>query len=1282
MKVRRLCKSACSLVLAGMMAFMSPLATLAAQIDESDEEIIVVDDLFVEDTGYEVTVDDESVDEAISDVFSEGSEDTDTEVVVEEYSDLPVHYADANGNEADPEQVQKYLEMIGEGIASLESPLEFAGFATGEIIPAVIGLDSKKSETQEIMEQLDTVLKNQDEMMSQLKDIKNELAKQELISDIRDFYKLDFADELATNYGALRDMDLGRNDYAGKSDDYIDRARKQLLYFSYVGDHNSTLEDIPGDIIDDTLDKSCFEMGNYLKLGETGYGMIDVTYGNGKDTLFGVYARNCQYKYHWEHQSYDDWISFRNAAFNRYLLAATLLSMSLQARIKVRSKHDLPSPDMIKRLEDLRNQVKDVCNAYTKSAVVKHSDSVRHYWYGADSKTDILLYTRANEQKVPKDTEGYGTGDWFHGRWLYYGPGPLKGVTYAKGYDQAKEKPVWYADKVNPDFWMPYTHYSSAGGYCKCPSADWFKAVKEDYTSNTSLYDILFSKSQGGLSAPSGSGSSWRFMINPDSSRKLVYDQYTWHPDRINMPLMKSDGTLDKSGSNGDGVDFYMYHYDSNEIDTDYIKNGYRVIGIGIADKDPNPRADLTEEQVEKLNERCKDIWNNAKNEGNVYADQIIHKSDEEEQKEWFKGSAADLEYSYVTKDGELIPGYPVEVSVNGEVLDNTDYDEYSKDNAIIVGLHADYLEELPVGNKTLSCRFSNGTSGYEEEQPPVVITSFDVKQKDLTVYAKKDGKYINCDPSTVIAGEGLSLVARNAAGEEVSVTWSSSDDRIAKVDQAGKVTSLAGGTVTITATASETGMTANMTLTVLSVAKSVKIQADKTQVAVGSSITLTVSDEPKETTAGFTWSVDGDNACINVSQDSRTAMITGEREGTVKVRVSANGNDEATDEISIEVTSSTSKDFTINGKAGAKDVALGKTLSMVVNWTNGKPKDSKVTWSVRSVDGAATISKSGVLKGTSEGKVVVEAVSNADPRKTASTEIQVYVPVQKIALNTTKGTLSKANYANALDLNVIITGVSGKNPTGVNVGEEPKVTYTVDSKYAGDIELAQTGNSAKIKAKESAALAKNIPVTATVEAYNGYKKSLTCKVSIVASNPLKSMKLSKTSMTIRVGEKAKLDAILNPLNPDGNTGVKWSSDDPDVVSVDDNGNITASSAGDAVIIAKTVQNVKKGTKSEPLKVRCKIKVKPRISLTIATPNDTKLEIGKKLTIKTKWPEGKPSNSKIKWSVAPISGKATVDQKGVLTGVSEGTVIVKAVSEADPSLSAAVYINITAGKSK
>ena len=101
MRVRRLCKTACSAALAVTMALMSPLATLAAQIDESDEEIIVVeessagdmtdivlDDLFNYDTGNEVAVGEESVDEAIPELSAEGSQGIDT---------------DSSGDDVDPE---------------------------------------------------------------------------------------------------------------------------------------------------------------------------------------------------------------------------------------------------------------------------------------------------------------------------------------------------------------------------------------------------------------------------------------------------------------------------------------------------------------------------------------------------------------------------------------------------------------------------------------------------------------------------------------------------------------------------------------------------------------------------------------------------------------------------------------------------------------------------------------------------------------------------------------------------------------------------------------------------------------------------------------------------------------------------------------------------------------------------------------------------------------------------------------------------------------------------
>ena len=164
-------------------------------------------------------------------------------------------------------------------------------------------------------------------------------------------------------------------------------------------------------------------------------------------------------------------------------------------------------------------------------------------------------------------------------------------------------------------------------------------------------------------------------------------------------------------------------------------------------------------------------------------------------------------------------------------------------------------------------------------------------------------------------------------------------------------------------------------------------------------------------------------------------------------------------------------------------------------------PKNKNLVWKVTGPDGIsdasdiAVISQKGVLTGKSEGTVRVTATSVSNPSKSAYCEINVYVPVKKVALTATKGTVTAQK---GMELGVTVTSVTeGVKATGERLGAEPSVEYTVDKKYADSLIILKKGNSAVIKAAEGAAARKNIPVKVTVRACNGYSKTLTCKVTI-----------------------------------------------------------------------------------------------------------------------------------------------------------------------------------------
>ncbi|WKY43491.1 S8 family serine peptidase [Eubacteriaceae bacterium ES2] len=72
----------------------------------------------------------------------------------------------------------------------------------------------------------------------------------------------------------------------------------------------------------------------------------------------------------------------------------------------------------------------------------------------------------------------------------------------------------------------------------------------------------------------------------------------------------------------------------------------------------------------------------------------------------------------------------------------------------------------------------------------------------------------------------------------------------------------------------------------------------------------------------------------------------------------------------------------------------------------------------------------------------------------------------------------------------------------------------------------------------------------------------------ITGEKPLSGIGLSQTSMTLLAGNARSLEVSYSPVNTTENKTVDWSSSDPSVASVDENGNVTGISAGTATISA------------------------------------------------------------------------------------------------------------------
>ncbi len=161
---------------------------------------------------------------------------------------------------------------------------------------------------------------------------------------------------------------------------------------------------------------------------------------------------------------------------------------------------------------------------------------------------------------------------------------------------------------------------------------------------------------------------------------------------------------------------------------------------------------------------------------------------------------------------------------------------------------------------------------------------------------------------------------------------------------------------------------------------------------------------------------------------------------------------------------------------------------------------------------------------------------------------------------------------------------------------------------------------------------------------------------------------LNKTSLSLRVGEKAALTATVAPSNA-SNKNVIWRSSDSSVATVDESGRISALKPGNTTVTVTTEDGSKKTT--------CSVSVLP-VSVTGVSLNKTSLslKVGEKATLTATVTPSNASNKKVSWGTSDAS-VATVDINGKITAVGEGSATVT-VTSADGSKKAICTVTVTA----
>ena len=172
-----------------------------------------------------------------------------------------------------------------------------------------------------------------------------------------------------------------------------------------------------------------------------------------------------------------------------------------------------------------------------------------------------------------------------------------------------------------------------------------------------------------------------------------------------------------------------------------------------------------------------------------------------------------------------------------------------------------------------------------------------------------------------------------------------------------------------------------------------------------------------------------------------------------------------------------------------------------------------------------------------------------------------------------------------------------------------------------------------------------------------------------VFSVPVSEISLDKTEATLERQSTLQLTATVLPENCRNNT-LKWSSDNEEVATVDENGLVTAVSVGEANITATAVDG-------SGVTATCKVTVSPKL-VTSVTLNKNELTIEKSFTAQlaaTVAPDDADDLGLI-WT-SDNEEVATVDENGLVTAVSVGEANITATAVDGSGVTATCKVTVT-----
>lgn len=375
-------------------------------------------------------------------------------------------------------------------------------------------------------------------------------------------------------------------------------------------------------------------------------------------------------------------------------------------------------------------------------------------------------------------------------------------------------------------------------------------------------------------------------------------------------------------------------------------------------------------------------------------------------------------------------------------------------------------------------------------------------------------------------------------------ITWSSSNPSVATIDANGNVDCLAEGTTELSAT-TDNGLSAKCTLTVHPLPASVGISQAAMEMTVGENFTLTAQVNPANVLDNsIKWYSDNPP----VASVDANGKVTALKAGIADVRARSWNGKEGVCRVTVKNPVVAATSVTLDHSSATLNTGSKLQLTATVLPVNAT--DKSLTWSSSKPD-VASVSETGLVSGLKSGATTIRVYCGPLSASCIITVKEAYVEVSGIELNLSSLTLREGDQAR-LEANVYPADAT-----------EGGVTWSSDN-----TSVATVSGLGVVKGVKKG--------TAQIFA-NAGAFSTSCTVNVIEKEAEEvlpnSIYLDKQTLSLYRGEQTNVNATVNPSNATDKS-VVWTSSDPDVATVDRNGNILATGKGRAMVQASTVNGL------------------------------------------------------------------------------------------------------------